>query len=115
MSSRIMNKNGKIVFSNTDCEYELRSHPFEPCLYIYRNDEMIKVLHNAFDVYELPLIFEAGETVRAINGKEFDEETFCRVLIAAINDSRYEMDWPFVAGLVRDAQIRIQKKTPMNI
>ena len=101
MSDKIKSKNGKIVYSHTDGEYELRSHPFEPCLYIYRGEEMIKVLHNAFDVYELPAIFDAGETVRAINGKDFDEEAFCKVLIAAINDKHYEMDWTFAAGLVR--------------
>ena len=101
MNGKIEDINGKIIFSHTDGEYELRSHPYEPCLYIYKGDEMIKILHNAFEVYELPSIFEAGETVRAINGQDFDEEAFCKVLIAAINDTRYEMDWPFAAGLVR--------------
>lgn len=101
MGDIIKNINGKIIFFHIDCEYELRSHPFEPCLYIYRDEEIIKVIHNAFDVYELPSIFEAGETVRAINGQDFDEVAFCKVLIAAINDVRYEMDWPFAAGLVR--------------
>ena len=101
MNGKIEDINGKIIFSHTDGEYELRSQPYEPCLYIYKGDEMIKILHNAFEVYELPSIFEAGETVRAINGQDFDEEAFCKVLIAAINDTRYEMDWPFAAGLVR--------------
>lgn len=36
-------ENGKIVYSHTDGEYELRSHPFEPCIYIYRDEEMIKL------------------------------------------------------------------------
>lgn len=106
MNEKIVNKNGAIIFSHADFEYELRSHPYEPCLYIYKDDEMIKVLHNAFDVYELPSIFDAGETVRAIDGSDFDEETFCKVLIAAINDKRYEMDWPFAARLV-------EKQTPV--
>ena len=101
MNGKIEDINGKIIFSHTDGEYELRSHPYEPCLYIYKGDEMIKILHNAFEVYELPSIFEAGEAVRAINGQDFDEEAFCKVLIAAINDTRYEMDWPFAAGLNR--------------
>lgn len=62
---------------------------------------MNKVLHNAFDVYELPSLFESGETVRAINGIDFDEKAFCRVLVAAINDKRYEMDWTFAARLAK--------------
>ena len=90
----------RLFFSYTDCEYELRSHPYEPCLYIYRDDEMIKVLHNAFDVYDLPSIFDSGETVKAIDGSDLDEEAFCRVLIAAINGKRCEMDWTFAAELV---------------
>lgn len=100
MGKKIKNVNEKIIFSHAYGEYELRSHPYEPCLYIYKDDEMIKVLHNAFDVYELPSIFDAGETVRAIDGSDFDEEAFCKVLLAAINDKRYEMDWPFAARLV---------------
>lgn len=91
----------KVIFACDDDEFELRSHPYELCLYICKDNEIIKVLHNAFDVYELPSIFGAGETVRAINGIDFDEEAFCRVLIAAINDKRYEMNWPFAANLVR--------------
>lgn len=100
MSGKIEYINGKIIFSHTYGEYKLSSHPYEPCLYIYKDDEMIKVLHNAFDVYELPSIFDAGKTVRAIDGSDFDEEAFCKVLIAAINDKRYEMDWTFAARLV---------------
>ncbi|MCQ2555171.1 MAG: hypothetical protein MJ171_05930 [Clostridia bacterium] len=105
MRGQIENINEKITFSYADGEYELRSHPYEPCLYIFKDDEMIKILHNAFDVYDLPSIFEAGETVRAINGKDFDEETFCSVLIAAINDTHYEMDWPFAAELVKNETV----------
>lgn len=101
MDHKITNKNGKIIFSHTDYEYELRSQPYEPCLYIYKDDKMIKVLRNAFDVYDLPEIFDANETVKAIDGQVFDEEAFCKVLIAAINDKRYEMDWPFASRLVK--------------
>lgn len=100
MSGNIKNINGKIIFSYTDGEYELRSHPYEPCLYIYNDDEMIKILHNAFEVYGLPSIFDSNETVRAIDGKDFDMDAFCKVLIAAINDKRYEMNWTFAARLI---------------
>ena len=101
MNGKIKNIEGKIIFTYTDGEYELRSHPYEPCLYICKNDEMIKILHNAFEAYDLPEIFDANETVRAIDGKDFDEDAFCKVLIAAINDKHYEMNWTFAANMVK--------------
>lgn len=99
MSGKIENIDGKIIFSHTDGEYELRSHPYEPCLYIYKDDEMIKILHNAFEVYDLPSIFDSCGTVRAIDGRDFDRDAFCKVLLAAINDRRHEMNWTFAARL----------------
>lgn len=90
----------KVIFACDDDEFELRSHPYEPCLYIYKNNEMIKVLHNAFTEDEVIAAFEVGETVTDICSKKYDKEAFCKVLVAALNDKRYEMDWPFAAGLV---------------
>ena len=100
MSSKIENRDGKIIFTSVDDEYELQSHPYEPCLYIRKDHDLIKVLHHAFDVYELPATFAANETVKGIDGKDYDQEAFCKVLAAAINDRRYEMDWPFAASLI---------------
>ena len=100
MNGKIEDRNGKIIFSHTDGEYELQSHPFEPCLYIYKDDEMIKILHNAFEVYDLPSIFDSNGTVRAIDGRDFDRDAFCKVLVSAINNARYEMNWTFAARLV---------------
>ena len=101
MSGKIENINGKVIFSYTDGEYELRSHPYEPCLYIYKNEEMVKILHNAFEVYELPDIFGSNGTVRAIDSRDFDEDAFCKVLVAAINDEHCEMNWTFAANMVK--------------
>lgn len=101
MGNKIEQRDGKVVFICQDGEYELQSHPYEPCLYIRKNHEMIKVLRHAFDVYELPGIFEANESVKGIDGKDYDQEAFCKVLIAAINNNRFEMDWPFAARLVK--------------
>lgn len=101
MNGTIKNIEGKIIFSYADGEYELRSHPYEPCLYICKDDETIKILHNAFEVYDLPEIFDSNETVRAIDGKDFDKDAFCKALVAAINDKHYEMNWTFAANLVK--------------
>ena len=101
MIGTIENRDDKVIFAYDDSEYELRSHPYEPCLYICKNDEIIKVLHTAFDAYDLPAIFEAGETVTDVCREEYDKEAFCKVLVAALNDKRHEMDWTFAARLVK--------------
>lgn len=91
----------KVTFTYKAEEYELRSHPYEPCLYIFRNDEMVKILHNAFEADDLVERFEAGETETGPDGSEYDRESFCKVLAAALNNERYEMNWTFAAKLVK--------------
>lgn len=99
MNYSLYNIGDKVIFTNEGKEYELGSHPYEPCLYIYESDEMIKILHNAFEVYDLVEKFEAGETLTGPDGKKYDKYSFCKVLSAAISDSRYEMNWTFADRL----------------
>ncbi|MBQ0018458.1 MAG: hypothetical protein KBS63_04490 [Clostridiales bacterium] len=99
MNYSLENIGDKVIFTYEGKTYELRSHPYEPCLYIYENDEMIKILHNAFEAYDLVSGFEAGEMLTGPDGKKYDEYSFCKVLSAAIRDSRYEMNWTFADRL----------------
>ncbi len=101
MNYSLENIGDKVIFTYEGKEYELGSHPYEPCLYIYQNDEMIKILRNSFEVYDLVERFEAGETLIAPDSSEYDKDLFCKVLAAALNDERYEMNWTFVAKLVK--------------
>lgn len=91
----------KLLFLYNGREYELGSQPYEPCLYIRQHGVILRTLHNAFTVDDLPGRFERGETLTGIDGKEYGREAFCRVLAAAIDSSRSEMDFPFAAGLLR--------------
>lgn len=99
MNYSLENIEDKVIFTYAGKAYELRSHPYEPCLYICENDEMIKILHNAFEAYDLVSRFEDGETLTGPDGKVYDEDSFCKVLVAAISDSRYEMNWTFADRL----------------
>lgn len=101
MNYRLENKNNKIIFTCGQEAYELRSHPYEPCLYICKDDEIIKVLHTAFEAYNLLEIFEAGETVTDVCGRRYDKEAFCDVLVAALKDKRYDMDFTFAARMTK--------------
>ena len=97
-----LKRNGEsVLFVYNDIEYGLASHPYERCLYITKDNEIIRVLHNAFDVYELPEYFAEGKTLES--GKMvFDAEAFSKVLAAAIDSYRYEMNFDFAARLVKE-------------
>ena len=77
--------------------YPLTSHPYEPCLYIWEKDLLVCTLHNAYNTDDLKKAFSAGKTVSTNYGKdcdkEFDEAGFCRVLAAALDCGRNDMDF----------------------
>lgn len=89
----------KTLFFHNGTEYELSDHPYEPCMYIKKDGETVVTLHNAFTVSDLPELFSGGGTVTAIDGKTYGEEDFCRVLDAAVESGRSEMDFTFAAVL----------------
>ena len=85
--------------------YRLYSHPYEPCLYLYRGDELVCALHNAYNPQQLVKAFSSGETVKTNYGKdydkEYDEAGFCRVLAAALDSGRDDMDFFYAAKLAK--------------
>ena len=90
----------KILFVYNNQRYELSSHPYEPCMYIKRNGLDVCILHNAFEVYDLPDKFDHDEKIEASDGKLYDEEAFLKVLAAAIDSGRKEMNFTYAANLV---------------
>ena len=86
--------------------YRLYSHPYEPCLYLYKEDELVCALHNAYNPEQLVKAFSAGGTVKTNYGKdydkEFDEAGFCRVLAAALDSGRSDMDLFYAAKLAKE-------------
>ena len=98
---KMLRREGKdVVFVYKDVKYVLGDQPYEPCTYIKKDGTIICTLHNAFTVYDLPEWFAEGKTLTAIDGKVYDEEGFCKVLAAALESGRSDMDFPFAANLV---------------
>lgn len=77
--------------------YRLSSHPYEPCLYLWSGDKLVCTLHNAYNPEQLVEAFTAGKTVKTNYGKDYDKEYdeigFCRVLAAALDSGRIDMDF----------------------
>ena len=95
----------EVTYTYKNETYQLHSHPYEPCLYLYRGDEIVCTLHNAYNPEQLVEAFSAGKTVTTIYAKEydkeFDEAGFCRVLAAALDSGRGNMDFFDAAKLAK--------------
>lgn len=89
------------VFLYKATEYTLGDHPYEPCLYIKKDGEIIRTLHYAFTVEGLQSVFAEGRKLHGINGKDYSSDDFCRVLAATLDSTRTSMDFPFAARLVK--------------
>lgn len=86
-----------LYYTYKGCRYRLASQPYEPCLYIIDGERIVCTLHNAFNTSELIGAFSEGKTVRAIDGRIYDERTFCRLLASAVDSGRSDMDVTFAA------------------
>ena len=86
--------------------FELTDHPYEPCLYISGAEKIICTLHTAFTTRELIAAFSKGESVKAINWKDYDEKAFCRVLAAALDSGREQLDYTYAAKLVEKSEVK---------
>ena len=95
----------EVTYTYKNETYQLYSHPYEPCLYLYRGKELVCTLHNAYNPEQLVKAFLAGETVKTNYGKdydkEFDEAGFCRVLAAALDSGCGDMDLFYAAKLAK--------------
>ena len=90
-----------VTYTYKGITYRLSSHPYEPCLYLRKGDECVCTLHNAYNPEDLAAAFSEGKTVSTNYAKdyvkEFDETGFCRVLAAALDSGRGEMDLFYAA------------------
>ena len=94
-----------VTYTYKGITYRLSSYPYEPCLYLWVEDERRCTLNNAYNPEDLKEAFSKGETVKTIYGKdydkEFDEEGFCKVLAAALDSGRAQMDFFYAAKLAK--------------
>ena len=86
-------------------EYELSCHPYEPCTYIKEDGSLISSIHNAFDPDRVIEAFSKGESVRAITGKAYNAEEFCRVIEYAANNPG-DTDISYVEGALAVGKLK---------
>ena len=98
-------RSDEVTYAYKEEIYQLSSNIYEPCLFLWRNDELVCALHNAYTTEQLVNAFAAGKTIKTGFGKdydkEYDETGFCKVLAAAIDSGRNEMDLFYAAKLAK--------------
>ena len=82
---------GDVYFIYDGIRYDLTSSPHEPCMYIKSDGKQI-ILHNSFDVYDLPEFFQSHKKLESITGRKWDVKSFCALLLEVIVSGRTELD-----------------------
>lgn len=73
-------KSGKIIFSYRDKDYEIRSHPYEPCTYICQDDEVLHTLHSGFETCEIEWMILKDKQIRSIDSKIIGRNELLQIL-----------------------------------
>ena len=63
--------------------YKIGSHPYEPCTYLLRDEEICTTIHNAFDQREIYNLAKRGGSLRSVTGNAYDLPRLCRLLAFA--------------------------------
>ena len=88
----------ELTYSYKGITYKLTSYPYEPCMYLKRDDSLICVLHNAFTTYYIAEKFSAGKKAQ-IYRWEYDEKEFCQILATVLESGRSDLDFTYAAKL----------------
>ena len=98
-------RSDEVTYTYKGETYQLSSHPYEPCLYLWKDGVCVCTLHNAYNPEDLVRAFTAGKTITTNYSKdfdkEFDETGFCRVLSAALDSGQDNMDLFYAAKLAK--------------
>ena len=92
----------RVFFESNGTIYELTSQPYEPCLYIKKEGQIIKTIHNAWTTDTLSEIFQEGGTIEAFNGERYSEKEFCTILEKFIESRKTEADWTYIAKFFKE-------------
>lgn len=79
--------------------FTLSCQPFEPCMYIQSEGELLNIIHNSFDPEWVVNCFAEGDTFTSITGREYTPRDFCE-LIDFASTSCYDTDISYVEGAI---------------
>ena len=76
-------EDGKLFLRAGTEVYRLESHPYEPCAYLCRGEDLLAVIRNAFTTETIGSLAKNGGTISAVTGSRYDIGRVCRLLAYA--------------------------------
>ena len=74
---------GRLFLRVGKLDYEIGSHPYEPCTFLLREGTVDTAVRNAFAKNEIAALALDGGTVRSVTGNDYDIGRICRLLAFA--------------------------------
>ncbi len=91
-----------VFFVENNNKYSVTCHPYEPCIYLKKDDKIVAIIHNSFTTEEIIGVSRGEYKVTAVSGKEYDLDGITNLFSCVINNSIYEADISYVEKKLGD-------------
>ena len=107
-------KGGKIILRYCMQEYEIRSDPREPDIYICQGDEIVHTLRNGFYTEQIQKMILRDKEFKSATGKMIGREQLCDILACTIDDGRDSLTFEYVEELGRQRHDKRHERFEQN-
>lgn len=92
-------KGGKIILRYNSQEYEIRSNPREPDIYICQDDCILHTVRCGFYIEQIEKMILRDKEFKSVTGRMIGRELLSDVLACTIDDGRSSLDFGFAERL----------------
>ncbi len=92
-------KGGKIILRYSMQEYEIRSNPREPDIYICQDDKILHTVRNGFYTEQIEKMIMRDKEFKSATGRMISRELLSDILACVLDDGRESLDFGYVERL----------------
>ncbi len=97
----LLRREERLFFLDGGTQYAVFCHGYEPCLYLYRDDDCEPIaIHNFLMTADLIRTHETGTPFVMITGNSHGLAEICRLLHIAVNNGGSSLDISYLEGLL---------------
>lgn len=103
----------QMVLVSNGMDYLLSSHPYEPCLYVKIEDQLVAIIHHFLTVDEMEYLAKSQGKMRMITGKEYDISKVCQLILCAIECGIGEADISYLEKKCENVKKEVAEENPL--